>query len=197
MVPFGGRAATGLMVLFVVPAIAIAAWRNRGSYRMTPAAAGAVVLAVVFAAIAIGGLAAGGFFDKFIGRFLDDGGSAAARTSMFDVIWALSPEMLWFGSDPDYVASLQRQVGIPFGIESFWVATIAYQGLLFSIPFFVFFLIFMDEVRRASIPGTFWSNLLFLLVISTSTSLSSKTAMLTVYLIAVCLLLRPVRPSGG
>jgi hypothetical protein len=191
MVAFGGRAATGLLALFSLPAIAIAVWRLRGAYRMTLAAAGVSVLFLVSGVLIAGALAAGGFFDRFAGRFLDDGGSAAARTSMFEVIDALSPEMLWFGSDPEYIASLQRQVGIPFGIESFWIAMIANQGLLFSIPFFLLFFVFLNEYRRWSIPGSIWSILLFLLIISTSTSLSSKTAMLTVYTIAHCALLRP------
>jgi hypothetical protein len=194
MVPFGGRAATGLMILFALPALAIAAWRFRGAYRMTPASAALIVLAAAGGIILVAGLAAGGFFDKFVGRFLDDGGSAAARQSMFDVIWALTPEMLWFGSDPDYIASLQRQVGIPFGIESFWVSMIANQGLLFSIPFFGLFLVYMNELRRWAIPGAVWSIVLFLLIISTSTSLSSKTAMLAVFQIALVLLLRPIVP---
>lgn len=195
MIVFGGRAATAFLLLFAVPTLIAAAWRFRGSYKLTPASAALLILTGVAAAAGIAGLAEGGFFDKFIGRFLDDGGSAAARTSMFDVLWALSPEMLWLGSDPDYIASLQRQVGIPFGIESFWIAMIANQGLLFSVPFFVLFLLYLNEYRRALIPGTIWSLLLFLLIISASTSLSSKTAMLTIYTIAACLLLRPPAPE--
>lgn len=194
LVAFGGRAATGLLIVFALPAAAIAIWRFRGAYRMTPASAAGLVLAVFLAALCVSGLAAAGFFDRFIGRFFDDGGSAAARATMFEIVWALSPDMLWFGSDPDYIASLQRQAGIPFGIESFWIALIVNQGLLFSIPFLVLFLVFMNELRRWSIPGTFWSIVLFLLIISTSTSLASKTAMLTVYVIAACLLLRPAAP---
>lgn len=196
MVPFGGRAATGLFILFAAPALAIALWRFRGAYRMTPASAAMLVLVAAAGVMAIAGLAVGGFFDRFIGRFLDDGGSAAARQSMFDVIWALTPEMLWFGSDPEYIASLQRQVGIPFGIESFWVSMIANQGLLFSIPFFGLFLAYMNELRRWAIPGAVWSIVLFLLIISTSTSLSSKTAMLAVFQIALVLLLRPIVPRA-
>jgi hypothetical protein len=191
MFAFGGRAATVLLAIFAVPALGVAAWRNRGAYKMTPASAGLLVVGAVAAAAIVGGLASSGFFDKFLGRFLDDGGSAAARSSMFDVVWALSPEMLIFGSDPDYVASLQRQAGIPFGIESFWVAMIAHQGLLFSIPFFVLFLVYMNGMRRWAIAGSIWSIFLFLLIISTSTSLSSKTAMLAVFTVAFCLLLRP------
>jgi hypothetical protein len=197
MVAFGGRAATAFLLVFSIPALSIAAWRFRGQYRMTPATAGMFVIVAIAATMIVGLLATGGFFDRFIGRFLDDGGSAAARTSMFDVIWALTPEMLWFGSDPDYIASLQRQVGIPFGIESFWVSMVANQGLLFSLPFFAMFFVFLNDVRRWSGPGSHWAILLFLLIISTSTSLSSKTAMLTVYLIAHCLLLRPASSREG
>jgi hypothetical protein len=194
MIAFGGRAATVLLALFAVPALLVAAWKFRGAYRMTPAAAGAIVLCGMFSVALLALLVSGGFFDKFLGRFLDDGGSAAARSSMFDVIWALTPEMLWFGSDPDYIASLQRQEGIPFGIESFWVALIAYQGLLFSIPFFAMFLVFLNGFRKWAIPGSAGNILLFLLIISTSTSLSSKTAMLAVFAIAFCVLLRRILP---
>ena len=190
MIAFGGRAATVLLILFAIPALVVAIWGFRGSYRMTPAAAGGLVLCAMVGLALLAMLVSGGFFDKFLGRFLDDGGSAAARSSMFDVLWALTPEMLLFGSDPDYVASLQRQAGIPFGIESFWVALVAYQGLLFSIPFFAMFFVFLNGLRKWAIPGSAWNILLFLLIISTSTSLSSKTAMLSVFVVAFCLLLR-------
>lgn len=197
MIAFGGRAATVFLAIFSVPAIAAAIWRFRGGYRMTPAQAGLLVLCVVAATVVLAALASGGFFDKFIGRFLDDGGSAAARSSMFEVLWALTPEMLWFGSDPDYIASLQRQEGIPFGIESFWISMIANHGLLLSVPFFAVFLIYLNGYRKWAIPGAIWNIVLFLLIISTSTSLSSKTAMLTVFTIAFSLLLRPSAPREG
>lgn len=192
MIVFGGRVATVLLVAFALPAGAIAAWRFRGAYKMTPAGAATLVLAVFGALMAATALAMGGFFEQFVSRFVDDDGSAAARLVMLDLVGSLPPNMLWFGSDPDYIASLQRQYGIPFGIESFWVATIANQGLLLSIPFFICFLLYMNEYRRALRPGAQWSLLLFLLIISTSTALASKTTMLAVFTVTACLLLRPV-----
>jgi hypothetical protein len=187
---YGGRLATGLFLIFGIVAMAYLVWANRDNMRLTPAAAAIGVLSgMASAALAVIAFSAG-FFDKFIGRFLDDQGSAAARQSMFDLVARLPEQNFWLGSDPVYVATLQRMQGIPFGIESFWVAMTVYYGLLIAAPFFLCFLYFMYEHARATRPAALWAILLYLLIISGSTALASKTTSLAHFTIFTLVLLR-------
>jgi hypothetical protein len=187
---FGGRLATGLFVLFAGVAAVYIFWTNRNNLRLTPGAAAAGVFSGMTCAAVAAVAFNAGFFDKFIGRFLDDQGSAAARQSMFDLVAQLPEQNFWLGSDPVHVATMQRMHGIPFGIESFWVAMPVYYGMLIAVPFFLCFFYFMYEYSRATRTASFWAILLYLLIISGSTALASKTSSFAHFTIFVLVLLR-------
>jgi hypothetical protein len=197
MAVFGGRAATVMFAAFAVVALVWLIWSRRDAIRLTPAAAaGWALFAMVCAGVGIV-LALEGFFDQFLRRFLEDQGSADARLSMFELLRRVPMDQLWLGSDPAWVSTMQRLQGIPFGIESFWIAAVVNYGLVAAIPFFLAFLALMNEYRRALVPGTAAAIVLFLMIISTSTSLASKTAMLSYFTIAACLLLRPPHSAAA
>lgn len=197
MAVFGGRMAT---VLFLAFGGAIALWQGAALFkgrRFSLNAAAAAVLLGPLVVIAIAALVADGFLDKFIGRFVSDGGSAEARVRMFDLIGRIPFHELLVGADPATVATLQRTEGIAFGIESFWIAFLAYYGILISVPFFIGLLAFMREIWRAASPGAVWPLLFFLAVCSTSTSLASKTITFGQFAALVLLLMRPALFARG
>ncbi len=194
MIVFGGRAATAMVALL---AAGVLVWRFRAilSARIgLPAAAGAI-LAVTAGVAAVAGLAGFGFFDRFLSRFVEDNGSAAARLSMFELLAQIPPEQLLLGPDPDYVSTLQRLEGIAFGIESFWVAMIAQYGALVALPFFVGMLAFHHEVTRRALPGAWTCTALFLAISSTSVSQAGKSMGLAIFVATTLILLRR-RPTA-
>jgi hypothetical protein len=190
MAVFGGRAALVLVVAFTF-VLAFRSTANVVTGRrfslLTAAALGALVPIVVALVI---GLAAQGFFDRFILRFFEDDGSAETRISMFILIGQIPFRDLVFGPDPEVVATLQRLEGVEFGIESFWVAFIAYYGILISVPFFVGFLMFLNDLRRVTQPQAIWVLLFYLVTASTSASISGKTTSFAVIVVLILVLLR-------
>ena len=139
-----------------------------------------------------------GFLDKFLMRFVEDEGSAASRLIMFDLVGKIPFHDLLIGANPDVVATLQRTEGIAFGIESFWVGFIAYYGILISVPFFVGLIAFLVSLARQTSRGSAWAILLFILICSTSASLSGKTMSFGQFVAMLLLLMRPLpAPQPG
>ena len=135
------------------------------------------LLGVLLVPMGIAGLMIGfevGLFDQFVGRFIDDQGSASARVIMFEVFRDLSLLDIMIGPDPEHVASLLRAHGLNFGIESFWIAFILSYGFIVSMIFFVGLFAFLYDVVKASSFVAIWPIFYFLTVSSTSVSLSAK-----------------------
>ena len=139
-----------------------------------------------------------GLFDQFMERFVNDKGSASARVMMFEVFRDLSFLDIMIGPDPDYIATLLRAQGLNFGIESFWVAFILSYGFVVSMIFFLGLFAFLFDVVKASSQRAVWPLLYFLIVSSTSVSLSAKgTDLAMVIVMALLLLKSPAQYSRG
>ncbi len=191
---FGGRFATVAFVAFVaVIAVRYVIQICAGAKFSRNAAAAMLVITPVLIVGTIL-MVTEGFLDKFLLRFVEDDGSAASRLIMFDLIGKIPFEQLLVGANPDVVATLQRTEGIAFGIESFWVGFIAYYGILISVPFFAGLIAFLTGLARQTARGSGWAILLFVLILSTSASLSGKTTSFGQFTAMLLLLMRPLPP---
>jgi hypothetical protein len=188
MVVFGGRAATGLVALFVV-------WhvlrRLVDVLRGRPFDAALVLVGLIGLPVLAGGvlvLADAGFFDKFLSRLVDDHGSASTRVEMFEIFKHLTwPEIL-LGPNADYVHNLMRHYGLDYGIESFWVAIVLAYGLIAGLVFFLGLFLFCAEVVRAR-PAALAVMIYFFAVASASLSLSAKTHGFSMFIVMILVLL--------
>lgn len=196
---FGGRLATVFFVLAAMMALVWSILRLSAGRRFSLGAAASAAMAIPGLLAALFVLGAGGFFDKFLMRFVEDDGSAGTRVKMFDLIDQISFHDLLVGADPELVATLQRTNGIAFGIESFEVGFIAYYGLLISIPFFIGLVAFCISLARATARGSGWAILYFMIICSGSASLSGKGTLLGLFVAMIVLLMplmaRPPQPA--
>lgn len=191
LVVFGGRVATLLLAVFGGAALSLQLWRAVQLRRLTSSDA-AIFMAVSTAAIVgLVLLIGGGFFDLFIKRFIQDEGSANARLAMFDLVNQIPLSAFLFGSDPEHIATLQRLEGIEFGIESFWVAFVAFYGIVISVPFFAGLMSFLGDLKRVTRAPSLWTIIFFVVVCSTSLSLAGKTTSFGMFAAMLLLLLRP------
>ena len=86
-----------------------------------------------------------GFFDTMIARFHYDIGSAYSRQLAFDLLSNLSASGWWFGLSAAEVQNLvttQQELGL-IAIEISWVNFILVCGLIFTIPLFVTYVLFL------------------------------------------------------
>jgi hypothetical protein len=191
LVVFGGRVATLLLLAFAGVALTIQLWRAVRLRQLTSMNAAIFAAIVTMTVVGLALLIGGGFFDLFLKRFAQDQGSADARVAMFDLLSQMPFFAFLFGSDPEHVATLQRLEGIEFGIESFWVAFVAFYGIVISIPFFAGLIAFLLDVKRMARAPAGWAIFFFIAVCSTSLSLAGKTTAFAIFVAMVLLLLRP------
>ena len=197
MIVFGGRAATvlliallGLLLLLRLVAILRGAQFDKSSVLkfLLLAPVVALVLAV---------LAEAGFFDQFVQRFIDDKGSADARSEMFELFRFMSWHELWLAPDAQLMETLRFRFGLDFGIESFWISFIMSYGLIASIVFFAALLAFSYDVARNVRDGAVWAFVFFYLVATTSVSLSAKSPLLAIFTMMLLVLMhRPARDQA-
>ena len=121
-----------------------------------------------------------GAFDKFISRFVDDGGSANARVSMIRIYNSFPlTELLW-GPDPNVLMSRSFIEGAVAGIESFIFGFFLQYGILISVVFFVGLFAYTLELWRIGGRAAIVILTYFYVVAATAASLSVKTQVLAI-----------------
>jgi hypothetical protein len=189
---FGGRAS--LVATAIVLAATSVGWLLRfvgGGLRFSLRQSAGVLLIVPFLLAGVGALVEYGYFDRIMDRFSNDFGSAAARSTMFDLFRSFSIEDILLGPDPAVYATQQRLEGLEFGVESFLVGFVLNYGALLTMLLLAGLGAFCAALARVSGRGAGPALFVFFVPALTATSLSSKT---TVFGVAVALILLFVRP---
>jgi hypothetical protein len=196
LVAFGGR------VAMVFAFLAIAAIGVLGTSRLLAgrrfdltAAAVAIAATTLLAAIAIVLLDAGAA-DRLIDRFSNDSGSAATRVAMFGIFTDLDWPQFLLAPPPEAIGQAQRQYGIPIGIESTEVAFVAFYGLIPAVLLLGALGAFLFELVRATSWTSLWPVGFFIVVMSASTGLSSKSTNLAIFT-AMVLTMLPIAGSSA
>ena len=200
MVPFGGRTAIlltlAMMALWLVPRIV---HLLRGG-RMSLLAFASVAILLPVLALVVAAIAAGGFFDVLLVRFVDDSGSAKTRLEMFEIFRQLSAHDILVGANPEMIDSLRRSLGLELGIENPVVRLVLYQGAIFSGFLIAALALFLIEMTRRLRPGYGMALISFVVIVNSYESISNKTvglAQFIVLMIAMFHRSEPVRAAFG
>ncbi len=194
LVVFGGRTAllASLALGLCYGIVMLFASLRRGRVSLVGAAIGCLLAALL--PVAIGGLAALGFFDDLAARFISDGGSANARKEMLDLLGMFSLGDLVFGPDNELVDTLRRVNGLEWGIENPFIRMILYQGAIVTALVTVAFGLFMYELARLGRAGGVWLPMVvWIILLNGSESVATKTTLPAKFAIVVLCLYRPER----
>ena len=196
LVAFGGRVAMILAFAIVAAAGALGGMRVLAGRRFSLTDAALAVAAVtVVAVVAIVAIDAGAA-DRLIQRFSDDSGSAGTRIAMFRIFADLGWEEFLFGPPPDLMNHAQRAYGITIGIESTEVAFVAFYGLIPALLLLAALGAYLFELVRATSRASLWPVAFFVVVMSASTGLSSKSTNLA-FFTAMVMTMMPSVGAGG
>jgi hypothetical protein len=194
---FGGRTAL-VTVLLTIGGYAVLEIVQilRGKRTSLPMAIGAICLLFV-AAAGIFAMLDLGTFDKMLLRFSSDKGSTHARYATFDLLSHFDWRELMLGPNPARATALQNQLGLKYGIEDFWIASIVQFGVIHTILLTVGLVgLFAEILRRASRAA--WSIVLLVVVVAASSvSFSSKNIQLAQFVLLITLLLPRDRPIAA
>lgn len=194
MTAFGGRTALIVLIGFLMLRAGIHAL---GILRGRSFSRTATMLAILFATSAVVGAVIAveaGLLDRFIGRFVEDNGSAGARSAMLRVFEHIDPVYVLFGPEPWLIRAAQHRLGIPVAIESFIVGFVALYGLLVTVFFFTTLAAFLLEVVRFSGRGAIAPLAYFLVVAAGANSISAKATDLTMTIV-LCMVLCTAFPG--
>ena len=177
----GGRTAMVATIMILFAFVAISALQQIASGRINRAAVVYGFFGFPVVAICVMVLLQFGFFDTMLGRFADDMGSASTRQISLDLVSNMTTGDLWFGLPPsDLLAFVQRQAELNLiAIEISWVNFVLTCGLIFTVPLFATYLLFLVRFlpRYCAAPAILPS--IFLLIITAaSNSIWAKTTVL-------------------
>ncbi|MCB1884497.1 MAG: VpsF family polysaccharide biosynthesis protein [Geminicoccaceae bacterium] len=179
LLSFGGRTgfAVNVALLLLLVGVDLIGTLRRGesSYRLLT---GGTVLALLLLGVVLVAVAFGGVGQRIIEKLTWDE-SASVRQVSFTVYRFLTPEQLLFGVSPDEILKLIARLGIgseAATIENFWIVLSLQLGALFCALFAAGFLVFIVHLDRIGPVALRFGLFGFVLVASTSNSLSSKTA---------------------
>jgi hypothetical protein len=190
LVAFGGRSALVLTLILggAYGGYLVLKMLKGGRIHLLYAAAGAVMLALL--PIAVGGLAAAGFFTALLERFVSDGGSANARLEMLELFKYFSWRDLIVGPDVSLVDNLRRVHGLALGIENPVVNMVLYNGAFMMLLMAVALVLLLMELVRNCRAGPWLPILAFALLVNTFESISSKTTLIAKFVIIIVCLYR-------
>lgn len=189
MMVFAGRTASIMLLLILAALAAIKFAKILNGARFNPIAGLAGLVGTVGAAIGGIFVLQSGILSLFLRRFTHDADSAQTRLDMFELFKHLNWSDIVWGPDDGQIVTLQHYYGIEFGIESFWISFILTYGLVVSLIFFAGFLTFIAKILTEVGPGKAWWLLYFMVTITSSLSLGSKTSLLAVEVIFLLVLL--------
>ncbi|MEZ2329815.1 VpsF family polysaccharide biosynthesis protein [Mesorhizobium sp. RCC_202] len=197
LVAFGGRSAMVVTILLGGAYMFIRGIAQLRTGRVNLLAAALVVMLCALLPLAVALAGYYGFFDALLTRFVSDNGSANSRIQMFDLFNQLELRDIIVGPDIDLLESLRRISGLEQGVENPIIRMTLYQGAFFTLLIFFGFALFMHEVARRCHPGIWLPMLGWLILINTSESLASKTALMTKFVVIALALYRPARSHGN
>lgn len=182
LLAFGGRTSVllcSLALLLYGGRRALAGLRQgRHGYLVIVGAAAATIFVLPAAAVL---LWESGLGDRvFEGLYLDN--SASVRLRIYRVFDFITPGDLLFGLSPEQVVAVSARIGLDptfEAIENFWLLMLLQLGLPIFVAFACGLLSGLYLLWRRSGPGGRWAVLVFLATASTTNSLASKTAALT------------------
>lgn len=156
------------------------------------------IIAVPAAIMALAFLYWLGLFDTMLERFHNDIGSAMSRQIALDLISSMSVEQLWFGlsaQDVLNLVSVQAEYGL-IAIEISWVNFVLVCGLIFTVPLFIVFVLFLFRFIPRYCGIASLAPALFLLInVSASNGIWSKTTILTTSLAIIFAHMRVAEPE--
>jgi hypothetical protein len=189
LMTFGGRTALiSVIVVFAGCALVQCGRLICGERVRLPSVIAAICLTMLASAV-ISIVLSAGTFDSMIDRFSSDNGSAHARIATLHFLSQFDWKELLLGTEASRSTSLQTMMGLAYGIENFWVASIVQYGIIQTALITIGLACFFAEVLRRSAPGARVAVLFICIVAASSVSFSSKNITLGLYVALIVLLL--------
>lgn len=189
LMAFGGRTAlvTTLLIFALAAAFELFRMMRGGRVPLVALVAGIGVLLVGTASIFV--LLDLGVFDKMLLRFSSDKGSAMARVAMLDLLSHLDWNEILFAPTVSRANALQSALGLDYGIENFWIASVVQFGMIHTALMTAALVAFFGMLLRRSSPAAIAVVTLITIIAASSVSFSSKNIQMAQFVLLVTVML--------
>jgi len=195
LVTFGGRSATVTTLALGGMVGLVALNRTLRSNRIPLIGAACACFLLTALPVMVAVLAAVGFFDTLLSRFVSDGGSAQARVDMLAIFDAIPFRQLLLAPDLLQVSTLRRIYGLEWGIENSIISDVLYHGILVTTLLIVAVGLYLGEIARNCRRGVWLPILTFVILVNTFEGLAGKTTMLAKFALMLIVLFPPGDPQ--
>ena len=190
LLAFGGR--TALLLTLVIVAIVLLwhAVRFTAGRSLSRGSVVAVVALIPIGVAAVAVFAYLGFFDQFLDRFTEDGGSARSRLLMLPLWLSFNwADFLW-GASTDYVRAQIYSFGLEWGVENPFLQMSVYQGAVIATLIMTGFLMVLYDAFRRLEPRVIYPMGVYLLLCSTFGSFAGRFINIAIFMIVISTLFR-------
>lgn len=119
-----------------------------------------------------------GIADNTLSRFTSDEGSALTRNAALQIVSSLGFDELALGVSPSQRVEIMRAFGTDFGIEITWIALLVDYGVFITIGLCIVLAILLRICLRGGQRYHWYMTVYFLICITGSQGLGSKTLLL-------------------
>jgi hypothetical protein len=190
LLAFGGRTALLLTLLIIAMIVLWQAVRFSTGKRLSRFSVITTVAIIPVGIAAVSVLAYVGFFDQFLDRFTEDGGSARSRLLMLPLLLSFNwADFLW-GASTDYVRAQIYSFGLEWGVENPFLQMSVYQGVVVaSLIMSGIFLVLYDAFKRLE-PRVIFPMVVYLLLCNTFGSFAGRFINIAIFMIVISTLFR-------
>lgn len=190
LLAFGGRTAFLLTLVIVAVGLAWQVLKFAGG-KHVPRVNVILAIATVPVGIAvIAMLAHAGFFDQFLDRFTEDGGSARSRVLMIPLLWSFDwSDFLW-GANTDYARAQVYSFGLEWGVENPFLQMSVYQGVVVACLVMSGLLLLLYDVYKRLEPYVIFPIVIYLLLCNTFGSFAGRFVNFSIFIVMISALFR-------
>jgi hypothetical protein len=190
LLSFGGRTALLLTLMIIVAILLWHALRFTSGKRLSRAGVITAIAIVPVGIAAVSVLAYLGFFDQFLDRFSEDGGSARSRLLMLPLLLSFNwADFLW-GASTDYARAQIYSFGLEWGVENPFLQMSVYQGVVIACFIMTgFFMVLYDAFKRLE-PRVIFPIGVYLLLCSTFGSFAGRFINIAIFMVVISTLFR-------
>jgi hypothetical protein len=190
LLAFGGRTALLLMLVIVASILLWEALRFAGGRSVSRVSVMTAVALMPVGIAILSVLAYIGFFDQFLDRFTEDGGSARSRLLMLPLLFSFNwGDFLW-GASTDYVRSQIYSFGLEWGVENPFIQMSVYQGVVVaSLIMSGFLLVLYDAYKRLD-PRVVFPIVVYVLLCNTFGSFAGRFINVAIFMVVISTLFR-------
>ncbi|MHC2438129.1 VpsF family polysaccharide biosynthesis protein [Bradyrhizobium sp. USDA 4451] len=190
LLAFGGRTALLLTLAILAFASLWQVLRFTGGRHISRTKVILAIATVPVGIAIVSVLAYAGFFDQFLDRFSEDGGSARSRVLMLPLLLSFNwTDFLW-GANTDYAVAQVYSFGLEWGVENPFIQMSVFQGVVVASLVMSGLLLLLYDVYKRLDATVIFPIVIYLSLCNTFGSFAGRFVNFSIFIVMISALFR-------